>query len=151
VRLDVQVVDSDEGDRLQVLVRPTDVVKQPVIPEIGALTAALAKLPGVGSIARQHVGGTLETICGSLFGTVTLEGRAFSTATGSFFQSNVRLLPQLIARQRQAAAPMAGKRIADVYGGVGVFGLSLAAEAQQVTIVRCDTRTMEVGKCTTEQ
>jgi 23S rRNA (uracil1939-C5)-methyltransferase len=146
VRLDVQVVDTVAGERLQVLVRPTDNARQAAVADIDALIAALAEMPEVSSITRQMVGGTLEAITGTLFGIATVAGRAVTISSGSFFQANVRLLPVLIERLRQASAPLAGKSVADYYGGVGVFGLFLAEEAAHVVVVESDRKAIEAGQ-----
>jgi 23S rRNA (uracil1939-C5)-methyltransferase len=153
-----------------VLVRPTEEARQPIAPEIDVLIGALAALPDVAGVARQQVGGTLQAITGSLFGSTTVGDATFSVSAGSFFQANVRLLPELIERLRQEVAfgaetlelrdaetqrtqkraelSKGPPRVADVYGGVGVFGISLAGQAKHVTIVESDGRALEAGRRT---
>jgi tRNA/tmRNA/rRNA uracil-C5-methylase (TrmA/RlmC/RlmD family) len=65
-------------------------------------------------------------------------GRPVYLHAGSFFQTNLQLLPELIGRLQQASAPLEGKRVADVYGGVGIFGLFLAEHASEVIVVESD-------------
>ena len=91
----------------------------------------------IASVSIISPEGELVVLSGDPFGRTTVAGRAVYLHAGSFFQTNVELLPQLIGRLQTEAEPE-GKRIADVYGGVGVFGLFLAEGASNVLVVESD-------------
>jgi 23S rRNA (uracil1939-C5)-methyltransferase len=134
VRLDVRLTD---GPVLQVLVRPAD-DHPPATSDLDILTALLMRLDMIASVSIVSPDGELIVLSGDPFGRTTLTGRAVHLHAGSFFQTNVELLPQLIGRLQTEAAPLEGKRIADVYGGVGIFGLFLAEGASEVLVVEPD-------------
>jgi 23S rRNA (uracil1939-C5)-methyltransferase len=52
---------------------------------------------------------------------------------------------------REEARLRPGLRVADLYGGVGVFGLFLGAEAAQVTIVETDALAVEAARRTASE
>jgi tRNA/tmRNA/rRNA uracil-C5-methylase (TrmA/RlmC/RlmD family) len=134
VRLDVRLAD---GPVLQVLVRPAD-DHPPATSDLDILTALLMRLDMIASVSIVSPDGELIVLSGDPFGRTTVTGRAVYLHAGSFFQTNVELLPQLIGRLQTEAAPLEGKRIADVYGGVGIFGLFLAEGASEVLVVEPD-------------
>jgi 23S rRNA (uracil1939-C5)-methyltransferase len=134
VRLDVRLAD---GPVLQVLVRPAD-DHPPAVSDLDILTALLMHLDIIASVSIMSPDGELMVLSGNPFGRTTVAGRAVYLHAGSFFQTNVELLPQLIGRLQTEAAPLEGKRIADVYGGVGIFGLFLAEGASDVLVVEPD-------------
>jgi len=125
VRLDVRVV---HDGRMLVAVRPAEDARA-TPEEIEKLTILLAALPDIAGVALQDADGELQPIFGEIYGEVEVAGRSLRLTAGSFFQTNVQLLPALIRRLREESEPLAGKRIADVYGGVGLFVLFLAAGA----------------------
>jgi 23S rRNA (uracil1939-C5)-methyltransferase len=149
VRLDVRVAGADEDRYLQVLVRSED--GHPTEEHIATLTAALTALPIVGSVGVLLPDGTIRMDAGELFGSVAVAGRSVVLSAASFFQTNLRLLPALIGRLREEAGPLADKRIADVYGGVGLFGLFLADEARAVVVVESDPVAVEAGARTARE
>jgi hypothetical protein len=110
----------------------------------------LPTLPEIGGVSLLQSDGTVELVSGARFTTVTVAGKPVSLTAGSFFQTNLELLPQLIARLQQEAAPLEGKRIADLYAGVGLFGLFLAEGAAQVTMIESDPLAVEAGRRTAE-
>ena len=134
VRLDVRLAD---GPVLQVLVRPAE-DHPPAPSDLEILTDLLSRTESVSSTSLLSPEGELIVVTGDPFGQTTLAGRPVYLHAGSFFQTNLELLPELIGRLRSEAAPLEGKRIADVYGGVGVFGLFLAEGASNVLVVESD-------------
>lgn len=148
LRIDVRTADGPEGEVLQLLVRPTEDGKHPDPDNLATLITMLTTLPFAGGISVLRPDGTVETVFGELFAITTIAGRPVSLAAGSFFQTNVRLVPELIARIRQEAEPLAGKRVADVYAGVGIFGLFLAEGAREVTIIESDPLAVEAARRT---
>ncbi len=148
VRVEVLVAEGPEGERVQTLVRPTEANRPAKPDEIERLTAVLEAIPEVDNVTVQAMDGTIANLYGQEFALTTIAGRAVSLAAGSFFQTNLQLVPRLIDRLREAAEPLAGKRVADVYAGVGIFGLFLAGEAAEVAIVETDPLAVDAAQRT---
>jgi 23S rRNA (uracil1939-C5)-methyltransferase len=146
VRLDVHMGRGDYGERLHVLVRPTE--RRAFEADLAPLVSLLAGLAEIGGVSRLRPDGSIETVSGPLFATVDLAGWPVSFAAASFFQTNLLLLPKVIARIQEEAQPLAGKRAADVYGGVGIFGLFLAQQAQDVVEIEADALAIEASRLT---
>jgi len=62
----------------------------------------------------------------------------FEIGAGSFFQVNLAILPMVIESVAAAAGLTGRETAADVYGGVGTFGLTLAKKARRITVVESD-------------
>jgi tRNA A58 N-methylase Trm61 len=151
VRVEVRVAGrSDQDARLHVLIRPDREQRAPA-DELGRLSGVLQGLDLVSSVSLAGIGGAIEVIAGDPLAPTTTAGRPVWLAAASFFQTNQRLLPDLIARIREEAKPRPGVRIADAYAGVGIFGLFLAAEAAHVTIVEPDPIAVRAGRRTAEE
>lgn len=150
VRLDVRVADLPDGPRVQVLVRSTEPGKAPERESLDVLLTALAARPEVAGIALLKTDETVETVREPLFAPSTVAGRPVLLSAASFFQTNVRLLADLIARMQAEAGPLDGKRVADVYGGVGIFGLFLAERASEVVVVESSAFAVEAGRLTAD-
>jgi tRNA/tmRNA/rRNA uracil-C5-methylase (TrmA/RlmC/RlmD family) len=134
VRLDVRVVD---GPLLQVVVRPSeDYIAGPA--ELDTLTSFLAGLESISSVSLASPDGEFIPIRGNPFGVMTVAGRPVTVHAASFFQTNVELLTELIERLRREVSAAGRPRIADVYGGVGIFGLFLADAAERVLVIESD-------------
>ena len=104
-------------------------------PDIEEALARIAALPGVWSLAFRRAKGGTETVKGPLNGTVLVADRPYQLPAGSFFQTNLGLLPQLLARVEALAAPFRRGTIADLYCGAGLFALWLARDAPDTAIV----------------
>jgi 23S rRNA (uracil1939-C5)-methyltransferase len=150
VRLDVRVVDTPEGQRLQTLVRLSDDGAPLAEAELLVLTSILSDMPDVAAVSVLQRDGHIEVISGELFGSSQVGGRPVMLTAGSFFQTNLSLLPELIARLRQEVEPLAHSRIADVYAGVGVFGLFLAEQAEEVVEIESDPLAIKAGALTAQ-
>jgi 23S rRNA (uracil1939-C5)-methyltransferase len=134
VRLDVRLAD---GPVLQVLVRPAD-DHPPAPSDLEILTELLTRTENIASVSILSADQELVVLSGDPFGRTTVAGRPVYLHAGSFFQTNLELLPELIGRLQAESAPHDGKRVADVYGGVGVFGLFLAEHAAEVLVIESD-------------
>lgn len=146
MRLEVRVCQrapEDPTPGLQVLIRPTE--GRPPQPDLDTLTATLAGLDMVAGLAWQQPNGVVTSLLGPLYARTDVAGKPVWLSAASFFQTNLLLLPELIARLQQEARPLAGKTVADVYGGVGVLGLSLAGEAQEVIEIESDPLAVKAG------
>lgn len=147
VRLDVRLAD---GPMLQVLVRPAD-DHPPTLTDLAILTGMLTQITYVASVSLITPEADFEVVSGDPFGQITVAGRPVCLHAGSFFQTNLELLPELIGRLQTESAPLEGKRVADVYGGVGVFGLFMAEQASQVLVVEADPMAEEACRRTASE
>jgi 23S rRNA (uracil1939-C5)-methyltransferase len=146
VRVDVRVI---EGGRLQTMIRPADDAAPDT--DLASLAAFLSDLEDVEGVAIEREGGAAEVLKGELFAPVAVKGKEVLLTAASFFQTNLRLLPELIDRICEEAAPLAGRRIADVYGGVGMFGLFLADAGARVTVIESDPTAVDAGRRTADR
>jgi 23S rRNA (uracil1939-C5)-methyltransferase len=79
-----------------------------------------------------------ERLFGRDFLEETIRGLTFRIGARSFFQANVGILRTVFDDFAAAAAPQAGETVADLYCGLGTFGLLLAREAREVFGVEPD-------------
>lgn len=147
LRLDVRLVKSNGGHGLQIMVRP-DPQRRPPREDVDRLIALLTELPSVAGVALTLITGEIETVKGELFGVIDVAGKPVYLASGSFFQTNIELLPALIERLREETGNVKGKRLGDVYGGVGLFGLFLGEGARDVAVIESDPLAIEAGRRT---
>jgi 23S rRNA (uracil1939-C5)-methyltransferase len=119
-------------------------------PDVLAALARIAALPNVWSLAFRRAKGGTVPVKGPLRAPVAVAGRVYQLPAGSFFQTNLGLLPQLLARITALAAPYHAGTIADLYCGVGLFGLWLAREFPQATVVgiEVDALAIEAAEAT---
>lgn len=59
-------------------------------------------------------------------------------SASAFFQAGPEAAAALVRAVREAAGPVAGRRVVDLYGGVGLFSAALAADGAAVTLVEGD-------------
>lgn len=147
VRVDVRVVEG--RDRLQTCIRPTEGEYLPAPEMLRPLEITLSSLPDVASVAVLS-GPEVSALSGALYAPTKVGGKPVWLSAVSFFQTNLHLLPDLISRVRAEAEPLRGKRIADVYGGVGLFGLFLAEGAREVVVIEADPMAVEAGRRTAD-
>ena len=80
--------------------------------------------------------GTPVTLVGSPYLEEEVAGRRWRISATSFFQTNTEMAEKLVHLVREFAQPLLGiETVVDVYGGVGLLGISLAPEVQHVIIV----------------
>jgi 23S rRNA (uracil1939-C5)-methyltransferase len=151
VRLEVRVAGPTEhASHLHVLIRP-DREYRIAAGDLASLSDVVQALEIVASLAVTRPGGSVEPVAGEPLAPTMIAGRRVWLASPSFFQTNQRLLPELITRLHEEAQPNAGLRIADAYAGVGIFGLFLAAEGADVTIVETDRVAIQAARRTAEE
>jgi 23S rRNA (uracil1939-C5)-methyltransferase len=146
VLLHVQVVGSPRQPRLQLLLEGVDGLRLAVDAESQATADALARLRDVESVSVQVAAGEVQTLAGERLAWVDLRGRSLALPPGSFFQSNWSLLPDLLDRALELAAVQPGDGVADIYGGVGLFGLFMASSGADVTVVEIDPRAVAAAQ-----
>jgi 23S rRNA (uracil1939-C5)-methyltransferase len=147
VRVDVRVVEG--SNRLQTCIRPTEGEHLPAPDMLRPLEITLSSLADVASVAVL-AGPEVSAVTGALYAPTEVGGKPVWLSAVSFFQTNLLLLPDLISRVRTEAEPLRGKRIADVYGGVGLFGLFLAEGAREVVVIEADPMAVEAGRRTAD-
>jgi 23S rRNA (uracil-5-)-methyltransferase RumA len=146
--LDCTVVDSRDAPALQVVVQAITGLTLETHPELGQVAATLAAMDGVGSVAYRHRSGEVRPIIGDLMGTIRLAGRSLCVPAGSFCQTNLEMTAALLSRARTL---LEGRKIgaaADIYGGIGTLGLSLANLVGSMSIIELDPRALEAARRT---
>ena len=93
------------------------------------IAGALDRLRGIDSVAYRDLQGGIQSLVGELFALVAISGRTYFLPAGSFFQSNLQLLPELLDRVCELAALTGGQEVVDLYAGVGLFELTLSDRA----------------------
>jgi 23S rRNA (uracil1939-C5)-methyltransferase len=99
-------------------------------PSLLPLRDAAPQLTGLGVRTRA---GTLEWLFGSPFVEAKVLGLSLRTHAASFFQAN-RFLHEELARTVVDLVPEGGSRVVDLYAGVGLFALPLAARSERETV-----------------
>jgi 23S rRNA (uracil1939-C5)-methyltransferase len=148
VWLDCTVVGTQAEPSLQVLLQGIEGLTLDAHPELPNVAETLATVQGVRTIAFRHRSGEPIPLIGDLFGSIEVDGRLMHLPAGTFFQTNVTMLPELMARMRAALRNHDVKHLADVYGGVGTFGLPLAGSVKHVTLVELDPYAVEAARRT---
>lgn len=67
-----------------------------------------------------------------------VDGLALRVSPGSFFQAGPQAAAALVAEVRRAAGALSGRRVADLYGGVGLLAAALDRDGAEVTLVESD-------------
>jgi len=99
-------------------------------PQLATLAGAAPGLTGLGVRTRTR---SLEWLHGSPFVEASVLGVALRAHASSFFQAN-RFLLEPLARTVVELVPAGGSRILDLYAGVGLFALPLAARTECETV-----------------
>jgi 23S rRNA (uracil1939-C5)-methyltransferase len=79
-----------------------------------------------------------ERLFGRDFLEEVVRGLTYRIGARSFFQANVGILERVLDDIATAAAPQAGETVADLYCGLGTFGILLARRAREVFGVESD-------------
>lgn len=77
--------------------------------------------------------------------TIEVAGKRLASSLDGFFQSNLELLPALVA-EVLAALPSSGNRVLDLYGGSGLFGAFLADRFDIVVEVEQNGATLALAR-----
>jgi 23S rRNA (uracil1939-C5)-methyltransferase len=148
VWLDCTVVGSSQAPALQVLIQGIPGLTLETHPELPEVAQRIAALHGVSTVAFRHRTGEARPLIGELMSTVDVQGRPMWLPAGSFFQTNLDMLSLLIDRMREELGGGHIGRLADIYGGVGTFGLQLAGEVGEVTLVELDPAAVAAARRT---
>ncbi len=85
-------------------------------------------------------------LCGQDHITETIGGLNFDIGIETFFQTNSAQAERLVALVRELAGDIAGALIVDVYCGVGMFTLALAATGAKVVGIELSTSSIEAAR-----
>ena len=146
--LHAQVAGSPREPRLQLLLEGVDGLRLEPDAATREVADRLMALRGVESVSVQTGDGSIHVLTGPEYAWVRLRGRDLALPAGSFFQSNWSLLPDLLDRALELADPQPGEVAADIYGGVGLFGLFMSAAGVDVTLIEIDPRAVEAARVT---
>lgn len=145
--LHAQVVGPEGDRRLQLLLDGPVAIQAAGVP-VEEIAGMLCRLRGVDSVADRDLQGVVRPLIGDLFAPVDIAGRAYFLPAGSFFQSNLQLLPELLSRVRRLAALSGSEEVVDLYAGIGLFGLALSDQAGHVTAIEIDPLAIEAAQRT---
>jgi 23S rRNA (uracil1939-C5)-methyltransferase len=148
VWLDCTVIGSPDRPALQVVIQGISGLTLDSHPELPDVAETLRHAPGVMSVAFRHKSGTVIPLIGDLIGSIEVDGRPLALPAGAFFQTNLIMLSKLLSRVREAIGPERVRHLADIYGGVGTFGLQLSGRADRVTLIELDPQAVEAARQT---
>ncbi len=151
VLLHAQVVGAADERRLQLLLEGVDGFRIEESSDVRSTVAALGALRGVDSVCYSDGNGHVEALFGERFSDIEIGERSFVVPAGSFFQSNVQLLPRFLEHVRGLAALDGTQRVADIYGGIGLLGLSVADQVRSLTVIEIDALATLAGERTARQ
>jgi len=136
--IEVKVVGTTDAPQLQLVIGGIGGMDLPNRPDLHPLAAKLAALPAVVSVAYKHPSGETRPDHGPVTSIVEVGGAPFVLPGGSFFQTNLMLLPRLIARIASLTALGPDDTAADIYCGAGLFTMFLARRAGRVIAIEVD-------------
>jgi len=148
VWLDCTVVGPANDPVLQILIQGIEGLTLETHPELPELAGQLANLAGVGTVAFRHRSGEPRCLVGDLMSQIEIAGRLMWLPAGSFCQTNVEMVAIVLQRIREAMRHRVLPQAADVYGGIGTFGVSLAGEVGHMTLIELDALAVEAARRT---
>ncbi len=148
--LHAQVVGPENDRRLQLLLEGVDGLRLVDVSQIHHTAQVLSQLHGVESVCFSDADSRIQAVFGDHFSAIEIDKRCFVVPAGSFFQSNFQLLPKLLQRVRDLADLDGTQRVADLYGGIGLLGLSVADMSRSLTVIEIDPLATEAGERTAQ-
>lgn len=136
--IEVKVVGSVDTPTLQLVIGGIGGMDLPSRPELYPLANKLAALPNVVSVAYKHPSGETRPYHGPIASIVTVRGEPFVLPAGSFFQTNLALVPRLLSRIEEITSLGPNDTAADIYCGAGLFTMFLARRAERVIAIEVD-------------
>jgi 23S rRNA (uracil1939-C5)-methyltransferase len=112
----------------------------------------MREVPEVVGVARLLVrrgrrGGTrVEALAGRTALREVLGGIAFEVPAAAFFQVNPEAAERLLGQVLDAALPVDGQEVLELYGGMGMFGLAMARAGARVTVCEADQESVAAGR-----
>jgi len=120
------------------------------VAQINALREANPQIVGVRHVARTRASqSTTGRSVGEMYGrpmNFKVLDISLRVSPEAFFQVNDLLLPAVYERIAAALEVRRGDHLADLYGGVGTFGMRLAKEVDHVTLLEMDRTAVQDAK-----
>lgn len=136
--IEVKVVGAADAPTLQLVIGGIGGMDLPNRSELHALADRLAALPHVVAVTYKHPSGETRPYHGPGASIVEVGGEPFVLPAGSFFQTNLPLVPRLIERILSLVTLGPEHTAADIYCGAGLFTMSLARQAGRVVAIEVD-------------
>jgi 23S rRNA (uracil1939-C5)-methyltransferase len=130
----VEIAESQAGDRLVAAFAGELSVRDQA--RLAGIAGALPGLDGLGAVVQQGPRRRFASLAGQTHVGATVREVALQWHVLSFFQANRFLLEALVSEVARGIP--AGGTLLDLYGGVGLFALPLAAQAERVVCVEGD-------------
>lgn len=150
VWLDCTVAGLPHDPALLVLIQGIEGLTLEEHPELPDVAGVLMGLDGVTSVAYRHRDGYAVPLAGNLIAPMQISGRSMCVPVGAFVQTNVVMLERLMARMDHVLADTSIRWAADVYGGIGTFGLPLALRVERVALIELDPQAVRAAKMTAQ-
>jgi 23S rRNA (uracil1939-C5)-methyltransferase len=150
VWLNCTVVGSPAAPALQVLLQGIEGLTLETHPELSGVAETIASLPHVQSVAYRHRSGEPCPLVGDVTATIEVGGRPMYLPAGSFFQTNLIMLPRVLSRLRSVLQGRRIRQSADIYGGVGALGLPLASQVEGMILVELDPLAVRAAEQTAD-
>lgn len=131
---DVDLAESPDGAQLVAAIE-TDLEPKPAAA-IGALADDVPALTGLGVVAGSERARRFMPLRGEPWIDATVHGLRLRAHVRSFFQGNRFLIEDLVGSVLRLTPP--GGSVLDLYAGVGLFALPLAARAERVRGIELD-------------
>jgi len=117
-------------------------------PELPAVASVLAELSGIASVAFRHRDGSAIPLRGPAMNSMMINGRSYFVPTGSFVQASVDMVPLVLDKMKNSLSGRHIQAVADVYGGIGTFGLPLAELVPRLTLIELDAAAVAAAEKT---
>ncbi len=138
VWVEVKIVSAADAPTLQLVIGGIGGMDLPHRPELQPLADKLGTLPTVTSVTYKHPSGETRPWHGPIASIVEVGSAPFVLPAGSFFQTNLVLLPRLIERILRLVTLGPTDTAADIYCGAGLFTMFLARRAGHVIAIEVD-------------
>jgi 23S rRNA (uracil1939-C5)-methyltransferase len=148
VWVEVKVVGTAGAPTVQLVIGGIGGMDLPNRPELYPLVDRLATLPDVASVTYKHPSGETRPYHGPAASVVEVGGEPFVLPAGSFFQTNLALVPRLIARIEELTTLGPDDTAADIYCGAGLFTMMLARRAGHVVAIEVDPAAIAAARAT---
>lgn len=146
VALEVRVVEAQGREFLHTAIVPSPGSRHASPELVQPLTECLTESNLVTGVMYRHRQNPPQLLYGEPYGTVKVMDHPFAVSAATFFQTNLRVLPDLLAAVVDAASATASHTVVDVYGGVGLFGLLLAPSVDRVIEIEIDAVSIEAAR-----
>jgi 23S rRNA (uracil1939-C5)-methyltransferase len=146
--LDCTVVGTASDPGLQVVIQGIEGLTLENHPELPDVATVIAACDAVVSVAFRHRSGTVCPLVGPLDSPLEVAGLPMWVPAGAFFQTNVEMLNRLIERIEPLLTERTPRHVADMYGGVGTFGLAFAGRVDRMTLVELDASAVSAAQKT---